>query len=135
MIEGMAVLHMSESELARDIHAVLEKVRQGAEVVIEQNNRPVAVIRPAPTAGRASSDVIAKRKPVDVKMDTAREFENMEIASRPGALESSSFFAPKTIGQLIAEQHVHPIADLSVLAGALPDEDVDVMVAETYRDR
>jgi antitoxin (DNA-binding transcriptional repressor) of toxin-antitoxin stability system len=117
MIEGMAVLHMSEAELARDVHAVLQKVRQGAEVVIEQNDRPVAVIRPAPTAGRAISDVVAER------------------ASRPGVLESSSFFAAKTIEQLIAEQHVHPIADLSVLAGALPDEDVDVMVAETYRDR
>jgi antitoxin (DNA-binding transcriptional repressor) of toxin-antitoxin stability system len=60
MIEGMAVLHMSEAELARDIHAVLEKVRQGAEVIIEQNNQPVAVIKPAPTVGRAISDVIAE---------------------------------------------------------------------------
>jgi fructoselysine-6-P-deglycase FrlB-like protein len=51
MIEGMAVLHMSEAELARDIHGVLEKVR---------HNRPVAVIKAAPTAGRAISDVIAE---------------------------------------------------------------------------
>ncbi len=51
---------MSEAELACDIHAVLEKVRQGAEVVIEQNNQPVAVIEPAPIAGRAISDVIAE---------------------------------------------------------------------------
>jgi hypothetical protein len=68
-------------------------------------------------------------------MDTTGEIENIEIASQQGALESSSFFAAKAIGQLIAEQDVHPIADLSVLAGALPDEDVDAMVAETYRDR
>ena len=117
MIEGMAVLHISEAELARDVHAVLRKVRQGEEVVIERNNHPVAVIRPAPSSGRAPSAVIAER------------------TSQPDAIGSSSFFAAKTIEQLIAEQHVHPIADLSVLAGALPDEDVDVMVAETYWDR
>jgi hypothetical protein len=33
MIESMAQLHMTEAELARDLHAVLERVRQGAEVV------------------------------------------------------------------------------------------------------
>jgi antitoxin (DNA-binding transcriptional repressor) of toxin-antitoxin stability system len=31
----------------RDLHAVLEKVQNGAEVVIEQNSHPVAVLRPA----------------------------------------------------------------------------------------
>jgi antitoxin (DNA-binding transcriptional repressor) of toxin-antitoxin stability system len=55
----MAVLHISEAELARDVHAVLEKVRQGAEVVIEQNSHPVAVMKPAPTQGRKMSEVIA----------------------------------------------------------------------------
>lgn len=34
---------MTEAELARDLHTVLERVREGAEVVVE-NNRPVAVI-------------------------------------------------------------------------------------------
>jgi len=37
---------MSEAELARDLHTVLEKVRQGEEIVIEQNSHPVAVIKP-----------------------------------------------------------------------------------------
>ena len=35
MIEGMATVHMSEAEVARDLHAVLAKVQQGVEVVIE----------------------------------------------------------------------------------------------------
>jgi hypothetical protein len=48
---------------------------------------------------------------------------------------SHSFFAPRTIEQLIAEQHVHPIANVSILSGAIPDEDVDQFVAEIYRDR
>jgi len=33
MIEGMAQVHMSEAEVIKDIQAVLERVRQGAEVM------------------------------------------------------------------------------------------------------
>lgn len=42
---------------------------------------------------------------------------------------------PKTIEQLVAEQHVHSIEDVSILSGAIPDEDVDEFVAEIYRAR
>ena len=45
MIGQMAQLHMTEAELARDLHAVLEKVRQGLGVVVEQDRQPVAVLR------------------------------------------------------------------------------------------
>lgn len=55
----MAVLHITEAELARDLHAVLEKVQKGAEVVIEQDSRPVAVIKASPVKGRRISEVIA----------------------------------------------------------------------------
>jgi antitoxin (DNA-binding transcriptional repressor) of toxin-antitoxin stability system len=48
----MMTVHVTEAELARDVHAVLEKVRQGVEVVIEQHNRPVAVLRAAPQRRR-----------------------------------------------------------------------------------
>jgi antitoxin (DNA-binding transcriptional repressor) of toxin-antitoxin stability system len=54
MIEGMALVHMTEAELARDLHAVLEKVMEGVEVIIERDQRPVAVIKPPP--GPGSSD-------------------------------------------------------------------------------
>jgi len=57
-MKDMAV-HMTEVEVARDLHAVLEKVRQGAEVVVEQDNRPMAVIRPARPSGRLLSECIA----------------------------------------------------------------------------
>lgn len=33
-------IRMTEAEVARDLHTVLEKVRQGMEVVIEQDTRP-----------------------------------------------------------------------------------------------
>ena len=52
-------VRMTEAELARDVHAVLEKVRQGVEVVIEQGNRPVAVLKAPHVTGRKISDVIA----------------------------------------------------------------------------
>jgi len=39
---------MSEAEVARDLHAVLAKVRQGVEIVIEQDHRPVAVLKSSP---------------------------------------------------------------------------------------
>ena len=41
----MATVHMSEAEVARDLHAVLVKVQQGVEVVIEQDHRPIAVLK------------------------------------------------------------------------------------------
>src|SRR5271163_1880235 len=41
----------------------------------------------------------------------------------------------KTIEQLIREQGIRPVADVSVFAGAIPDEDVDEFVADIYRDR
>lgn len=44
-------------------------------------------------------------------------------------------FNSRSIDQLIAEQHIQPIADISVLSGAIPDEDVDEFVADIYRDR
>ena len=50
---------MSEAEVIENIIAVLEKVRQGAEVIIEQDHRPIAVISPKKPAGRPISEVIA----------------------------------------------------------------------------
>ena len=41
------VIHISEEEAARDFAGVLERVRAGAEVVIESDARAVAIVRPA----------------------------------------------------------------------------------------
>jgi PHD/YefM family antitoxin component YafN of YafNO toxin-antitoxin module len=51
----MATVHMSEAEVARDLHAVLAKVRQGFEIVIEQNHEPVAVSSHRKPAAQAVS--------------------------------------------------------------------------------
>jgi hypothetical protein len=55
----MATVHMSEAEAAHDLHAVLAKVQQGIEVVIERDHRPVAVIRSPNRSGRPISECIA----------------------------------------------------------------------------
>ena len=59
IMEDMAQVHMTEAELARDLHAVLEKVRQGAEVIVERNSTPVALIKAPAVTGRKISEVIA----------------------------------------------------------------------------
>ena len=41
------VIHVSETEAASDFASLMARVRAGAEVVIEQDARPVAVLRPA----------------------------------------------------------------------------------------
>lgn len=59
IIESMAQVHMTEAELARDLHEALLKVQQGVEVVVEQDHRPVAVIRSPVPKGRLLSECIA----------------------------------------------------------------------------
>jgi prevent-host-death family protein len=41
------VVRISEAEAASDFASLMARVRSGAEVVIEDNARPVAVLRPA----------------------------------------------------------------------------------------
>jgi len=55
----MATVHMSEAEVARDLHAALAKVQQGTEIVIEQNHQPVAILKPSQPAGRMISQIVA----------------------------------------------------------------------------
>ena len=58
----MAVVHLSEAEVVKEIAAVLAQVRQGNEIIIKQGNCPVAVIKPLQPAGRLISEVIADLK-------------------------------------------------------------------------
>jgi antitoxin (DNA-binding transcriptional repressor) of toxin-antitoxin stability system len=59
MISDMATVRITEAELARDLHAVLAKVQDGVEVIVEQDHRPVAVIRTPLPKGRLLSESIA----------------------------------------------------------------------------
>ena len=40
------VIHISEAEAAGDFASLMARVRSGTEVVIEDNERPVAIVRP-----------------------------------------------------------------------------------------
>ena len=59
MIPGMEPLRISEGDLAKDVRSILRRVETGAEVIIERDAHPVAVIRPAEAVGRKISECIA----------------------------------------------------------------------------
>ena len=56
------VIHISEAEAANDFSSLLARVRAGAEVVIESNARPVAVVRPAEPQVRLLSESLRLAK-------------------------------------------------------------------------
>jgi len=54
------VIHISEAEAASDFALVMTRVLEGAEVIIERDAKPVAVVRPAEAVrGRPISESIA----------------------------------------------------------------------------
>ena len=71
MIEDGMRVRITETELARDTHAVLAKVQEGVEVIVEQDHRPVAVIKTPPRAGRKISECIALAKSYEEKLGYA----------------------------------------------------------------
>lgn len=77
------VIHMTEAEAASDFASVLARVREGAEVVIEIDARPVAVVRPADSAGPgrllSESLAIAQARGSDATLDGGFERDLEEI--------------------------------------------------------
>ena len=53
------MIHISDVEAASDFASLLARVCAGAEVVIEHDARPVAVVRPVEPARRTLSECIA----------------------------------------------------------------------------
>jgi antitoxin (DNA-binding transcriptional repressor) of toxin-antitoxin stability system len=56
------VIHISEAEAASDFAALMARVRAGAEVIIENGDRPVAVLHAAEPVRRSISECIALAK-------------------------------------------------------------------------
>jgi antitoxin (DNA-binding transcriptional repressor) of toxin-antitoxin stability system len=56
------VLHISDADAANDFPALLDRVRSGAEIVIEHDTRPVAVLHAAEPVRRTISECIALAK-------------------------------------------------------------------------
>ena len=82
---------MTEAEVARDLRAVLEKVRRGTEVVIEQDSQPVAILRAAEAKGGTFSECIslARRREAELgggatlDPDFAADVEEIVSARQP----------------------------------------------------
>jgi len=56
------VIHISEADAATDFARLMKRVRAGTEVIIENGNRPVAVVHAAEPARRTTSESIALAK-------------------------------------------------------------------------
>jgi antitoxin (DNA-binding transcriptional repressor) of toxin-antitoxin stability system len=87
----MAVLHISEADLARDVHAVLDRVQSGAEVIIERNAQPVAVLRAAEPRRRKLSEIaaaLAAGSTAVVDLDFSKDVQEV-INSHREPLDSS----------------------------------------------
>jgi antitoxin (DNA-binding transcriptional repressor) of toxin-antitoxin stability system len=85
MIRSMEPLHISERDLAKDLSSVLKRVETGAEIIIERDARPLAVIRPADPVRRKISECIALM-PLDstatIDPDFAKDVEAAIAAHR-----------------------------------------------------
>jgi antitoxin (DNA-binding transcriptional repressor) of toxin-antitoxin stability system len=58
----MGTLHISDADLAHDPYAVLAKVEEGVEVIVERDHRPVATIRAPKRSGRPISECITSAR-------------------------------------------------------------------------
>jgi antitoxin (DNA-binding transcriptional repressor) of toxin-antitoxin stability system len=73
------VIHISEAEAASDFAGLLEHVRAGAEVVIENGKLPIAVVRPAEPHVRLLSESLRLAKehasPATLDGDFSRDLQ------------------------------------------------------------
>jgi antitoxin (DNA-binding transcriptional repressor) of toxin-antitoxin stability system len=87
------VIHISEAEASSDFATLLARVRGGAEVIIEQDSQPVAVVHPMPAARRLISECIAllpEHSTATVDPDFAKDVE-AAIESHREPLASSTW--------------------------------------------
>ena len=88
-------LRITETELARDVRAVLAKVEQGSEIVIErEDRRPVAVISAPRRSGRPIAEIleVAQRRNSSVTLDEdfSRDMEEILASHRTPWIPPSS---------------------------------------------
>lgn len=84
MIGGMTV-HVTEAELARDVLALLQRVETGAEIIIERDAQPVAVLRAVSPSRRTISECIAllsDDSPATIDPDFAKDVDAAIAAHR-----------------------------------------------------
>jgi antitoxin (DNA-binding transcriptional repressor) of toxin-antitoxin stability system len=84
MIVDVGTLRITEAELARDIPGVLARVREGAEVIVEQDHRPVAVIKTPNRSGRPITEILreARQRNSTVTLDEDFGADLEDVISR-----------------------------------------------------
>lgn len=87
MIGGMEprVLHITEADLIRDVRAIMQRVETGAEIIIERDAQPFAVLRSAVPLRRKISDCIAllsDDSPAIIDLDFAKDVDAAIAAHR-----------------------------------------------------
>jgi hypothetical protein len=87
MIKVMVQIHMTEAEAARDFHAVLARVREGVEVVIEEGHRRIALVRSPEAPGRPIEECIAiaraRGSQATLDEDFAKDIEEIVATRKP----------------------------------------------------
>lgn len=78
---------MTEAEVTKNFAAVLDSLRQGTEVVVEQDHRPVAIISPLKGPGRPIDECIALAKAHDsgatLDEDFAQDLDEIIAERKP----------------------------------------------------
>ena len=101
------VIHISEAEAANDFRKLLERVRAGAEVVIENGKLPVAVIHAPVPPRRKISECIAllpEDSSAIMDADFAKDIEAAIASETP--IERASLPRPNTYKNCV--QNVPP---------------------------
>jgi len=93
MIGGVATVRMTDSDVTSNFAAVLKKIGEGIEVVVEQNHRPVALIRSPLYEGRLLSECIAV---AEARGTTAVPDEGFMEDVAEGITERSKAWIPPT---------------------------------------
>jgi antitoxin (DNA-binding transcriptional repressor) of toxin-antitoxin stability system len=81
----MAVIHISEADAVRDLAGLLAHVRAGAEIVIESDAAPVAILRTPAPPRRSIEECIAllpEDSTATIDEDFARDVEEAIDAHR-----------------------------------------------------
>lgn len=84
---------MTDSEVTGNFASVLDKISQGVEVIVEQDHRPVALIRSPQPTDRLVSECIAL---AEARASTAIPDESFMQDVEEGAAERSKPWNPPT---------------------------------------
>jgi antitoxin (DNA-binding transcriptional repressor) of toxin-antitoxin stability system len=106
MIESTAQIRITEAELAEDLHGVVDKVQQGVEILVEQDDRPVAVIRSPLPKGRLLSQCIAL---AEARGSAATLDEGFMMDVEEGSGRRSQPWNPPTLCAITVAELAHGI--------------------------